>query len=315
VSASTVSRALSNKGQISPATTERIKRAAEELDFRPNGLARSVFERRSYTVGIITTDAFERFTIPVMLGVENSLAAGRISVFLCDSQGDSIRERHYVDVMLGRRVDGFVVTGRSSNRRPPLPVPRGFPVVYALTPSEREEDCSVVVDDRAAGLAAGRHLTGLGRTRIALVTGPPWFEAARARADGVVQALSEAGLSLVGEPMFGEWTERWGRQAADILLRANPGLDAIYCGSDLIARGVLDTLRDLGKVVPGDVAVLGTDNWELLASGSRPPLTSVDLGLGEVGVRAAQCLLDAIDGRPHVGTVRVPCSIVARDST
>ncbi len=117
VSPGTVSKALNGTGQISPATRARIVAAAEEIDFRPNALARSVFERRSYTVGLITTDSFERFSVPVMLGAEDALGAGQMSVFLCDSRDDPIRERHYVEVLLGRRVDGFIVTGRTSNAR------------------------------------------------------------------------------------------------------------------------------------------------------------------------------------------------------
>jgi LacI family transcriptional regulator len=78
---------------------------------------------------------------------------------------------------------------------------------------------------------------------------------------------------------------------------------------------VIDALHDAGRAVPGDVAVTGTDNWEIIAEGSRPPLTSVDLGLQEVGRGAARRLLEAIDGTPHPGTEHVPCHLVVRAST
>ncbi|GAB3408051.1 LacI family DNA-binding transcriptional regulator [Flindersiella endophytica] len=315
VSPGTVSKALNGTGQISPATRERILAAAAEVDFRPNALAKSVFERRSYTVGLITTDSFERFSVPVMLGAEDALGAGRISVFLCDSRDDPVREKHYVDVLLGRRVDGFIVTGRSSNERPPLDLRGDVPVVYALTPSSNPSDCSVVVDDVAAGRVAGEHLIRLGRRRIGHITGPEWFDAARRRASGLTSALAGAGLELVADPVYGEWTEAWGRQATHILLRSAPDVDAIYCGSDVLARGVGDSLRELGRRVPEDVALIGTDNWEFIATGARPPLTSVDLGLSAVGRVAAQHLLDAIEGSPHSGREHVPCRLVVRGST
>ncbi len=315
VSPGTVSKALNGTGQISPATRARIVAAAEEIDFRPNALARSVFERRSYTVGMITTDSFERFSVPVMLGAEDALGAGQMSVFLCDSRDDPIRERHYVEVLLGRRVDGFIVTGRTSNERPPLHVDRDVPVVYALTPSSDPADCSVVVDDEAAGRLAGDHLIRLGRSAVGHVTGPEWFDAARRRASGLTEVLEAAGHPLLDKPLYGGWTEAWGRQATQILLRSNPELDAIYCGSDLLARGAADALRDAGRRIPDDVALIGTDNWEYIAEGARPPLTSIDLGLGEVGRLAARRLLDAIGGQPHSGVERVACHLVARAST
>lgn len=315
VSPGTVSKALNGTGQVSAATRDRVTAAAASLDFRPNELARSVFDRRSYTVGVITVDTFERFSVPVMLGAEDALGAGRISVFLCDVRDDPIRERHYIDVLLGRRVDGIIVTGRTSNPRPPIDVGGAVPVVYALTPSSDPQDCSVVVDDEAAGRLAGEHLVRLGRTRIAHVTGPESFQAVRRRVDGLAAALGAAGLEVVGDVLHGGWSEEWGRQATRMLLHAHPDLDAVHCGSDLIARGVADALRDAGRDVPRDVALTSTDNWQIIAEGARPPLTSVDMRLGEVGRVAAERLLEAIDGRPRSGVEHVPCHLVVRGST
>jgi LacI family transcriptional regulator len=310
-----VSKALNGSGQISTETRARIEAAATALDFRRNELARSVFQRRSYTVGVITTDSFERFSVPVMMGAEDALGAGRMSVFLCDSRDDPIRERHYVDVLLGRRVDGIIVTGRTSNPRPPIHTDRSTPVVYALTPSNDPGDCSIVVDDEGAGRVAAEHLIGIGRSRIGHITGPRSFDAVGRRVRGFDAALQEAGLGLAGEVLHGPWSEAWGRQAAQILLRSQPDIDAIHCGSDLIARGVADALRDAGKSIPGDVALTGTDNWELLAEGARPPLTSVDMELTEVGRIAAQRLLEAIDGHHTAGIEHVPCRLIVRAST
>lgn len=315
VAPGTVSKALNRTGQVSTTTRERIEAAAAQLNFRPNELARGVFAHRSFTVGVITTDSFERFSVPVMLGAEDALGAGRISVFLCDSRDDPIREKHYIDVLLGRRVDGIIVTGRSSNPRPPITVDGPVPVIYALTPSADRADCSIVVDDEGSGRVAGEHLIGLGRTRIAHVTGPRSFDAAGRRLRGLTRVLSEHGLELEGDPLYGGWTEAWGRQATQILLRAHPDLDAIHCGSDLIARGAADALRDAQREVPADVALTGTDNWEVIATGARPPLTSVDMSLHEVGRLAARRLLEAIEGNVRSGAEKVPCQLIARAST
>ena len=218
-------------------------------------------------------------------------------------------------MLLGRRVDGFIVTGRTFNARRPLDVDSSVPVVYALTPSSDPADCSIVVDDVAAGRLAGEHLIRLGRQRIAYITGPEWFDASRQRLEGLRKALAAPGLDLVAEPLHGSWTEAWGRQAAHMLLRAAPDVDAVYCGSDILARGVASSLREAGRKVPHDVALIGTDNWELLAGGARPPLTSVDLGLSAVGRLAGERLLAAIAGQPHHGREHVAPQLVVREST
>jgi LacI family transcriptional regulator len=92
-------------------------------------------------------------------------------------------------------------------------------------------------------------------------------------------------------------------------------VDAVVCGSDQVARGVVDGLRESGRRVPDDVAVVGFDNWDVMAVASRPPLTTVDMRLQSLGQRAAELLLDSIDGRPCAGAHAMPCALVVRGST
>ncbi|HET9142031.1 LacI family DNA-binding transcriptional regulator, partial [Actinophytocola sp.] len=131
VSPGTVSKALNGRGQLRSETRRRVVAAAEELGFQANLLARNLLEGRTYTVGVLTTDSFGRFTIPVMLGAEDALGAGQISVLLCDGRGDRIREQHYLRTLLARRVDGIIVTGRTYDPRPSLGPGLPVPVVYA----------------------------------------------------------------------------------------------------------------------------------------------------------------------------------------
>ena len=262
VSVGTASKALNGRGQLRAQTRERVLAAADQLGFHPNALARGLLAGRSFTVGVITTDSFGRFSIPVMLGVEDALGAGQISVFLCDGRGDPIREQHYIRTLLARRVDGIIVTGRRADPRAPIASGLPVPVVYAMTQSTDPTDCSLVPDDFGGGRLAIEHLLATGRTRIGHITGPDRFLATRLRADGARSALAEAGLELAGPRVLtGEWSEEWGRQAAHILLLAQPDVDAIFCGSDQIARGVADSLRESGRRVPADIALVGFDNW------------------------------------------------------
>ena len=152
---------------------------------------------------------------------------------------------------------------------------------------------------------------------MAHITGDPTYAAAQDRIRGVRSALAAAGLELCGEVMVSEWSERWGRDAAAVLLAQHPDVDAIACGSDQIARGVLDTLRDLGRRVPEDVAVIGYDNWEVLTTNARPELTSIDANLQHLGREAARRLFRAMDSnqaRPG-GVEHLPVRLVIRGST
>jgi LacI family transcriptional regulator len=90
--------------------------------------------------------------------------------------------------------------------------------------------------------------------------------------------------------------------------------DALFCGNDQIARGAVDALREMGLAVPADVAVVGFDNWEVMAEASRPALTSVDMNLDALGREAGASLLEMMAGRRLAGVRRLPCSLVIRDS-
>jgi LacI family transcriptional regulator len=173
----------------------------------------------------------------------------------------------------------------------------------------------VLPDDEGGGRTAAEHLLGAGRRRIGHITGPERFLCARKRDAGFAAALEAAGLRPHGGVRFGEWSERWGREAACRLLEDRPDTDAIFCGSDQIARGVADTLRSAGRSIPGDIALVGYDNWEPMALGAQPPLTSVDMCLEEVGRVAAELLLAAIAEEPAHGTRTVPCRLVVRKSS
>jgi len=297
VSIGTASKALNGRGILRPETRARVLRAAQALGFEPNALARSLLAGRSFTVGLLTTDSFGRFSIPVMLGAEDAFGAGRISVFLCDVRGDPERERRYLRTLLSRRVDGIIVAGRRVDPRPPVSTDLPVPVVYAMTQSEDRQDLSVLPDDEGGGCLAIEHLVSQGRSCIGHITGPERFAAARRRARGALTALDRAGLSLAGgQVIFGQWSEAWGRQAAALLLGQEPSTDAIFCGSDQIARGVADHLREVGRRVPEDVALVGYDNWDVMADACRPPLTTIDPNLSEVGRVAARELLADIEG-------------------
>ncbi|HUQ59355.1 LacI family DNA-binding transcriptional regulator [Lentzea sp.] len=316
VSISTVSKAINDQAQVAPATRERVLRAAAELSFKPNALAQGLISGRTRTVGLLTDELGGRFAMPILLGVENALANEQMSVLLCDARGDAIRRRHYISTLLARQVDGFIVLGDDNDIRPSLTRDIPVPVVYAYCESSDPGDLSVTADDEGGARLAVEHLVSLQRRRIGHITGPQTYRAARDRVTALHRVLAEHGLDLAGgAPLYGEWSQRWGRHAAGMLLVTDPEVDAVFCGNDQIATGVVDTLSRMGKRIPEDVAIVGYDNWVEFAADCRPPLTTVDLDLERLGTTAARHLLDALDGRRPSGVIRQSCRLVVREST
>lgn len=318
MSVATVSKALNGRDQVRAETRARVQAVAAELGFQPNALAQGLLSGRTRTVGLLT-DGVDRFSLPVLLGAEDAFGAGAMSVLLCDGRGDAIREQHYTRMLLARRVDGLIVVGESTDPRPSITDGLPVPVVYAYAPSTDPADVSFVPDDPGGAALAVRHLLTLGRQHIAHVTGPMDYLAARDRAAGLSDALAAAGLPLAGgEVLYGAWSQRWGRQAAELLLRTDPRVDAVFCGSDQIAYGFVETAHEMGRRVPEDIAVIGYDNWDVFATEARPPLTTVDMNLDRLGRAAAQHLVAALDDqedRSAPGVHRMPCRLVVREST
>jgi len=317
VSIGTASKAMNAGGRLSAETRAKVLRAAKTLDYRPNDLAQSLHRARSMTVGILSTDSIGRFTFPIVEALERRLFDRGIAIFMCNATDDPLRERRHIEQLLGKRIDGLIVTARRADKRAPIvPVARGLPVVYVFSYVDDPEALCLLPDDEGGARLAVSHLARLGRKRIAHISGPRHFEAVQLRAKGWRAALNEARLPVVDAKFLsGRWSEGWGREAVETLFgRGRDAPDALFCGNDQIARGALEALKDRGLSVPGDVAIVGFDNWNVMTDATRPPLTSVDMNLGALGSEAGAALLEMIGGKPLAGVRRLPCSLVVRAS-
>ncbi|MFF0339796.1 LacI family DNA-binding transcriptional regulator [Kribbella sp. NPDC004875] len=294
VSLATASKALNGNPRISAATRERVRAAADRLDFRPNALARSFASGRSGTIGVLTHRAKNTFARPVAMGAILQLGAQNQAALVYDgdvqetrAMADSIRE------LQARRIDGLLVIGDGhEHASPSLTHNFDVPVTYIFTASSDPGDVMYLPDNREAGRMATQHLIDTGNTRIAHLGGPETSIAAQRRRAGMRDALAGAGLQPAGPVVNSDWTRVRGAVAMAELLASGAEFDAVFCANDHIALGALETCAAAGLRIPDDIALIGVDNWEgtvVDQDGSRQ-LTSVDLELMELGRLGAASL-------------------------
>lgn len=313
VSLATASKALNGEKRVSEETRIRVVMAARQLGYSPTPRE---LQGTSGTVGLLTSDLEGRFSLPILMGAEDTFGAGQVSVFLCNARGDAIRERHYISAMLARRVDAIMVVGSRNDPRPRIAPDLPVPVVYVFMPSNDPADHSIVPNNVEGGRMAAEHLLAIGRRRIVHITGPVTQRAVIDRRLGIEQAMQAHGTTLFFQSDYGEWHERWGRAVIVMLIERGETFDAIVCDSDQIARGALDAVKEAGLAVPTDVAIVGFDNWNLIVDSTHPMLTSVDMSLEAMGRLAAERLFGALSGKPlSPGIDLQPCRLVVRNST
>lgn len=317
VTVGTASKALNGRGALREQTRERVRQAARELDFRPNELMLSLQRGRTYTVGFVAEDLEERFTMPLLAGIESAFGAARVLVYVARLDGDDTREQEVIDALLSRRIEGLVFSRTRVDVGPPVDVGSfPIPVVYVDTLVDDPEALCIIPDDAQGATLAARHLLAAGRRRFVHLAGPAHWLSTRLRLDAFRAALREAGLDLPDDHVgFADWSESWGYRGIADMVRADPAIDALFAGNDMIARGAMDRLIRMGYRIPEDVAIVGFDNMRTLVQGAHPPITSIDMNLSALGRSAAQHLLAMIEGESRSGVQRMPCSLVVRESS
>jgi DNA-binding LacI/PurR family transcriptional regulator len=316
VSSATVSRVLSGTKFVSRDLADRVARAVKELDYRPNHVARNLRARATSTVGVVIPDIENPFFTSVVRGIEDALQARRFTLLLANSDGDPDRERVCLDTLCAEGVAGLIFVPCNSEPLAYQHLTRqGVPLVAVdRSPADLDVDLVCVSNEEGARQAV-RHLIALGWRSVALIGGPPTTNVAVERERGYQQALAESGLSVrPGLVQRADFKEEGGYRAMQALLESAPGLRAVFVANNLMAMGALRALADRSLRVPEDVALALFDDipW---AARLCPPLTAVAQPTYDLGVSAAQVLLDRITepARP-VRRVALKTDLIVRAS-
>lgn len=317
VSLTTASKAMNGRNKISETTRRRVLRAATDLSYAPNLVAKSLVSGTSSIIGVLLRDPMVyRFAMPIVIGAQSVLEQREFSAIIADARGVVERLADLALMLRQRHVDGLLIVGDNQGKTPSLTALAKIPCVYVYGPTTNRRDVVHLVDDFAGGATMVNHLVGLGRRRIAHITGPKHAPAVQQRVLGVGHALDEHGLHLVGGVRYGRWSQRWARQVTREVLAKTPRIDAILCGADQIAAAVLEVVVASGRKVPEDVAITGFDNWAVFAQETDPPLTTLDMDLEHLGAAAVSDLFAMIGGaRVGGGTRHHEGTLVVRGST
>lgn len=312
VSLATASRSLAQPGIVSAATRQKVRAAALQL-----GGPAALIEPRGRGAGIaaIVPTLDNAIFSRALQAMQATLAEAGQSLLVASSDYRPDTELAALRSLLARGVDGLILVGA---QRPAeaweLLESAGIPVVLTWCGDPRFD--GVLVDNRAAGRIAARHLIGLGHVRLGMVCGARRHnDRQRERAEGVREALAEAGLDLPEWRLVEqEVTLAGGRTACSALLSLAEPPSAIICGIDHLAVGCLVEAQSRGLVVPDDLSVVGIDNLEMAAHLS-PALTTVHVPTARIGEAAARAVLARLAGQRGIGQVELPIELVVRHST
>jgi LacI family transcriptional regulator len=315
VSLGSASRALSTPELVKPKTLEAVRAAAEQLSYVIDGAARSLALRQSFTVGAILPTINNPIFADFIQGLQQHLSESNYSLLVSAHEYSSEMEVLIVERMLQRGVDGLILMGTEHDARVINHVVRGeTPHLFAWS-YEDGNSRSVGFSNRRAMQQVAYHLITLGHRDIAVISGHlANNERARARLEGVIDAMLLAGLELPAANIFyGDFTVEAGRQGLRAMLALDPRPTALICATDLMAAGALSETQLLGVRVPEDLSITGFDNIDF-ACLTTPQLTTVDVPGEEIGRQAGLAILAAINGE-SMGAIALPTRLVIRNST
>ena len=318
VSSAAVSYALSGAPGVSDERRQRILAIADEMGFRPSRIARELRSGTTKAIGLLLADIANPFYTEVAGGVVAAAAEDGYEVFVSHVGVDGSRQSDVAFAQVDRNCSGLIFTSLVATDKPLLDKLRNenIPVVQLYRKLEDEPSDWVGIDDYSASFEMASHLVATGRRKVAVLGGPDTSSVSVNRMAGYRDALDKAGLRAINEPdLWGELTRTSGALRARALFAEHPETTAVVCGNDLIALGVLDVCREIGKRVPEDVALTGFDDMSFSSAGPLQ-LSTVTVPRDLMGRRAARMLLQRIAGdESPPRNEQLPYGIQVRDTT
>jgi LacI family transcriptional regulator len=316
VSRQTVSRAINDKGEISPGTLKRVMDAVQALGYRPSGVARGLATRHTHTIGLVVPDITNPFFPEVARGVQDIARSKNYSVFLCNTDESPEEELQVLNSLAAQPVDGIILVGSRTGEDHLIAFADHYrPVVVLNRFLDHPGVSLILVDNHQGAKLAVDYLADGGHTAIGMLAGPITSPSSSQRVEGFCQAMAAHNLPTpIDSIMFGPPTIEGGYAAARLLLTQHAQLTALFAYNDLSALGAIQACRELSRPVPAKCAIIGFDDIRLAAMVS-PSLTSVRVDKYYLGQQAMIRLLAMLDEPEAIfPPVQVGVQLVVRES-
>ena len=329
VSVATVSNVFTGKGRVSEERRQYILKTARDMNYVPNDLARSLKQRSSRTIGIITED-LTVFNCPnIVDGIHEYLETMNYTYILGNLRlfrkydNDFYHHEEYsakvteeFQIMKSKQVAGIIYVGAHNRTIQSIPQDLGLPIVITYGKASDSRMTSVNYDDTKGAYDAVTELLREGHTRIGLVAGESTSVHTVQRTLGYRQALFDHHLPCEDRLIYqGIWTRDSGYEAARMLLTQN--VTAIFCMNDIMAAGIYDYADKHRITIGKDLSIIGFDNRDICTV-LKPELSTIGLPLGQLGTHSAKILIDMIEHRkeqPKPRDLKISCSLILREST
>ena len=296
VSPATVSRVISQPDLVSEATKVKVLKAINELNYRPHMVASQFRRKETKMILVIIPDISAPFFSEVLRGIQHTAASNGYKVILGDSENDVEKEKEFIDLLFQKQADGVVLLTARMDLQNLEQVANQFPTVIACEYYDSLEVPTVSIDNISSSRKLTDHLIDLGHTRIAHITGSMDVILSRDRMRGYRQALMSREIPI--NPAFiqeGDSSIQSGYDQMFKLLSLEQPPTAVFAFNDQMAIGAIKAVKDFGKKVPENVAVVGFDNLEI-ASFFNPEITSIDQPRYKIGEMAMTLLLKLMNG-------------------
>ncbi|QXC56116.1 substrate-binding domain-containing protein [Vibrio mimicus] len=317
VSTSTVSHVINKSRFVSDEIAERVNNAAQQLNYAPSALARSLKMNRTKTIGMLVTTSTNPFFGEVVKGVERSCYHQGYNLILCNTEGDNQRMKASINTLLQKRVDGLLLMCSTLegerldvfDRYPDIPVVvmDWGPILFA---SDKIQDNSL-----QGGYMAAKHLIECGHREIGCITGPLIRHQAQMRYEGYKRALAEAGLGIHSDWIVeSDFECEGGYQAFEKLYQRGKLPSALFVSNDMMAMGVIQAANQRGLRVPDDLSLIGYDDVHI-AKFMTPALTTIHQPKYRLGKAAVDTLLYRLENPDTTAqVVQLEPTLVVRSS-
>jgi LacI family gluconate utilization system Gnt-I transcriptional repressor len=319
VSSVTVSRALRRPEMVSPRLRERIETAIRDLSYIPNRAASALASARSHVIGVIVSSLTNGVFADYLRILHDMFQPAGFQVMVLDSRYSPEEEEKAIVTLLGQRPEALILTDVDQT-----PYARGLlehagiPIIQTMGLTDRPIDINIGISQHEAGALATRHLIELGHRRIGMLAA--WFDSrTRDRVAGYVDTMKQS--RLYAKTLM-EWgpvpsTVRQGSELFGALLGRCPDLEAVFCGNDDLALGVLIECTRRGIAIPGSISLIGFNDLEFAAD-TYPALTTIAVPRREMARLSAEIILEIIRGsgkRPKTSRIDLGFTLSLREST